>query len=70
MHLCEAVRLGPDAADVRILLGLALCPTGDEAGMEREYRTAERIAAGKTAGEVAHLMPSESSESVYVAAHH
>jgi Flp pilus assembly protein TadD len=55
-HLREAVRLRPTAADVRVLLGLALCRAGDDTGMKREYRTAERIAAGETVGELAHLL--------------
>jgi Flp pilus assembly protein TadD len=54
MHLREAVRLRPAAADVRVLLGLALCRAGDAAGMQREYRTAEQIAAGEPLGELAH----------------
>jgi Flp pilus assembly protein TadD len=53
-QLREAVRLRPTASDVRVLLGLALCRAGDAAGMRREYRTAERIAAGEPLGEVAH----------------
>jgi Flp pilus assembly protein TadD len=56
MHLREAVRLRPMAADARVLLGLALCRAGDGTGMAREYHAAERIAAGQTMGELAHLL--------------
>lgn len=68
-HLREAVRLRPMDADVRVLLGLALCRAGDDTGMRREYRTAERIAAGETVGELAHLL-SESGAPACAGAHH
>jgi len=67
-QLREAVRLRPTAADVRVLLGLALCRAGDGAGMEQEYRAAARIAAGEPLGELAHRL-SESGERVCVAVH-
>jgi Flp pilus assembly protein TadD len=69
MQLREAVRLRPAAADVRVLLGLALCRAGDAAGMQREYRTAERIAAGESLGELAHGL-SEAPGPLCPAVHH
>jgi Flp pilus assembly protein TadD len=68
VQLREAVRLHPAAADVRVLLGLALCRAGDGAGMEREYRAAARMAAGAPLGELAHRL-SESGARTCVAAH-
>ena len=68
-QLREAVRLRPAAADVRVLLGLALCRAGDAAGMQREYQTAERIAAGEPLGELAHGL-SEARGPLCAAVHH
>jgi Flp pilus assembly protein TadD len=69
VQLREAVRLHPMAADARVLLGLALCRAGDDTGMAREYHTAERIAAGQTLGELAHLL-SEAGPPACAAGHH
>ena len=68
-QLREAVRLRPTAADVRVLLGLGLCRAGDAAGMQREYRTVERIAAGEPLGELAHRL-SEARGPRCAAVHH
>jgi len=54
---------------VRVLLGLALCRAGDAAGMEREYRFAERIAAGEPLAELAHGL-SEARGPRCAAVHH
>jgi len=65
-QLREAVRLRPSAADVHVLLSLALCRAGDAAGMQHELRAAAGIAAAEPLGELAHQL-SESGQRVCIA---
>jgi Flp pilus assembly protein TadD len=53
VHLRRAVAMKPASPDLRLLLADALRRAGDADGMEREYRSAMRLARGETLGALA-----------------